>query len=157
MNNARTHFGFFCCCKLDLYWDFFSVHWYEWKLLSLCQLVDIYQVFLWTRLPLHYHALSMHIGMLDTKQDNILSSFHIHMSLLSFSSFVVVEKFFMVVQKRAVMVCICLIPELYWEPPSVVSILPLPATQPFLSPWGECKLYRAEVYISFVHWCLSSE
>ena len=63
--------------------------------------------------PLNHHEPSMHICLLNTKQDDDVSYFQIHMSLLSFSSFVVVEKFSIVVQKGTVMESICFIFELY--------------------------------------------
>lgn len=47
----------------------------------------------------------MYTGLLDAKYDEFVSSFLICTTLVSFSSFVVLEKLLIVMQRRAVMVC----------------------------------------------------
>lgn len=81
----------------------------------LYQVVDIYQVLWWalnvSGLPWAFCAHSL----LDAKQDNVVSSSVICLSLASFSSFVILEKLSIVMQKREVVVYLYLIPELYWN------------------------------------------
>lgn len=138
------------CCKLDLYWDFYSV------LTDASGSCYNYRVLLWAPtaggLPGPFYA-GRHTGCKRRRCRLFLSN-----PVTSFSSFVVLEKFSIVVQNRAAMVCIfASFLNFTGNPPQVIRVLPLQPTNPCLLPWGDYKPCRAEISICCFHWCLSSE
>lgn len=112
-------YGFFFCCKLDFYWDFYSVFTDIRESCYFCTKLSIFtKCSCDPLLPLDYHGLSMHIGILETKHDDFVSSFLIHMSHF-FSFFCCVrEALHRGAEEGSDGVYLYLIPELYWKPSS---------------------------------------
>lgn len=74
-------------------------------------------------------------GILGAKYDKFVSFFLISLSLVSFSSFLVVEKLLVVVQRRAVVVCLFALLLNFSYPSSNLQNL-LQATKPV---WGSLR------------------